>query len=109
MDINTFLPGQPGLKWNWTCPPQLFSTSPCFSIVQPRDFQESRLSLGVASFLALTQQMHLSLLTSSRLRISLFYFLSSSHLVQIEDGGSLEIGSWECTFEGRAEILLTGS
>ena len=29
-------------------------------------------------------------------------------LVQIEDGGSLEIGSSDCPFEGRAEILLTG-
>ena len=29
-------------------------------------------------------------------------------LFQIEDGGSLEIGSSDCPFEGRAEILLTG-
>ena len=29
-------------------------------------------------------------------------------VVQIEDGGSLEIGSSDCPFEGRAEILLTG-
>merc|ERR550519_568265 len=28
--------------------------------------------------------------------------------VMIEDGGSLEIGSEDCPFEGKAEILLTG-
>ena len=34
--------------------------------------------------------------------------LPITSLVQIEDGGSLEIGSSDCPFEGRAEILLTG-
>ena len=34
--------------------------------------------------------------------------LPLTSLVQIEDGGSLEIGSSDCPFEGRAEILLTG-
>ena len=34
--------------------------------------------------------------------------LPLTSVVQIEDGGSLEIGSSDCPFEGRAEILLTG-
>jgi len=32
----------------------------------------------------------------------------TADFIQIEDGGSLEIGSSDCPFEGRAEILLTG-
>jgi len=32
----------------------------------------------------------------------------TTDFIQIENGGSLEIGSSDCPFEGRAEILLTG-
>ena len=50
-------------------------------------------------------------LTTDFIQVAVFIVvvpLSSFDLVQIEDGGSLEIGSSECPFEGRAEILLTG-
>ena len=40
--------------------------------------------------------------------IVLLLRLSHFDVIQIEDGGSLEIGSSDCPFEGHAEILLTG-
>ena len=53
-------------------------------------------------------------LTTDFIQVSVFIVLlffcnsSSFDVIQIEDGGSLEIGSSDCPFEGRAEILLTG-
>ena len=48
-------------------------------------------------------------LTTDFIQVAVFVVVVPlSSFVQIEDGGSLEIGSSECPFEGRAEILLTG-
>ena len=49
-------------------------------------------------------------LTTDFIQVAVFVVVVPlSSFVQIEDGGSLEIGSSECPFEGRAEILLTGT